>query len=62
MDGAPTIERADAYPEILGDFLVGGAEVADVAGLIGVGGVIGHVAGIAAVMGDLNRWLGWGRG
>lgn len=42
---APAIEGADAHPEILGDFMIGSAEVAEVAGLIGVGGVVEHGAG-----------------
>jgi hypothetical protein len=49
MGVAPVIKRADAYLEILGDFLVGGAEAAEVVGLIGIGGVVGHIAGIGAV-------------
>jgi hypothetical protein len=43
---------------MIGEFLVGGAEPAHHAGLVGEFGFVDHGAGIAAAGGGLNRWAG----
>jgi hypothetical protein len=45
---------------MLGELLVGGAEAAEVAGLIGKGGFVDHALGIARVGLGLNRRCGRG--
>jgi hypothetical protein len=57
MGIAPAADRPDADLAMVGEFRIGGAGAASVAGLIGKGGFIGHGAGIAGVRWGLNR--GW---
>ncbi|GAA0328016.1 hypothetical protein GCM10009087_42790 [Sphingomonas oligophenolica] len=62
MGVAPAINGADADLEMLGEFLVSGAEAAEVAGLIGKGGFVDHGAADSAGWVAVESTVGVGSG